>query len=143
MRNIVDHYCHDAQLFFRDLALELGPPEDIELAMRVTRDIFHVLRDRIMPEQSMQLVSQLPMLLEGMYVDGWKITKARTESVTLEEFMNDLRSEDPAAGHDFANDEEAKLKIRAVFDTLRRYVDGGELRHLCAQLPSAFTQVII
>lgn len=137
----IDKYCREANKFMKKLALQMGQPDDLEQALRIVRSVFHTLRDRIAPEESMHLVSQLPMILKGIYVDGWKMSQ-QSGSKSLEDFLCDLRASDMAAGYDFANDEAAQQKVRAVFSALRQYIDDGELRHIIDGLPTEIANII-
>jgi len=37
---------------------------------RIVRSVFHVLRDMLSTEESLQLIAQLPMALKSLYMDG-------------------------------------------------------------------------
>jgi uncharacterized protein (DUF2267 family) len=136
-------YAEEGNKFINNLAEALGNPEDLSHASRVTHAIFRALRGRITTEQSMHLISQLPMALKGIYVDGWKITKEQSNSKTETEFFDDIRDNSPAyAGRDFGNDQEMRETIRAFFHVLRTYVDEGELRDISQQLPAGIADLI-
>jgi uncharacterized protein (DUF2267 family) len=132
----MNKYVEEATLFFKEVALELGNPNDINAAGRVTAAVLHTLRERLTVEESMHLISNLPMILKGIYVDGWKITKQAYHADTLGEFLNEVREHsrvDP--GRDFGGDDTARERVQAVTRVLRRYVDEGEIRHIKQQLP--------
>ncbi len=142
METIVQKHCDDAQSFFKKLALQLGAPEDIQQAMRLTRAVMHAIRNRITPEESMHLVSQHPLLLKGIYIDGWNISQPLSDSRTMDEFLLDLQRTQPRGGTDFTDIETAKNKIRTVFNALRQYVDDGEYRHLITELPKEIADAL-
>jgi uncharacterized protein (DUF2267 family) len=132
----IQKYAEEANSFFKEVAQELQIPEDTELAARVTTAVFHTLRERITVEESMHLISNLPMILKGIYVDGWKIMKHVYNADTLEEFLNEVRQHAPRTGdHDFGGKQMAKDTVKAVISVLRRYLDEGEIRHIQEQLP--------
>jgi uncharacterized protein (DUF2267 family) len=102
----------------------------------VTTAVFHTLRERITVEESMHLISNLPMILKGIYVDGWKITKHIYDADTLEDFLNEVIQHTPRQdGYDFGGKQMARDTVKAVLRVLRRYVDEGEIRHIQQQLP--------
>lgn len=140
MKNIFDKYCQDGQRFIRDMAMQLGRPGELDHAFRVTKAVFHTLRRRITPQESMHIVAQLPMLLKGLYVDGWEISQAQTESRTLDEFLADLRANDHVAA-DFADEKLAKEKIRRTFNAIRPFIEEGEIVHIMNELPAEIAEV--
>ena len=89
----------------------------------------------------MHIVSQLPLILKGVYIDGWKITDAISNSKTIEEFLAEVRSLD-RVGPDFADDISTRQKIKTVFLAIRQYVDDGEFRHMLLGLPKEIAEEI-
>jgi uncharacterized protein (DUF2267 family) len=132
----IGKYVEEANLFFKEVAAELQTPDDIGHASRVTTAVFHTLRDRITVEESMHLISNLPMILKGIYVDGWKITRQADRTDTLDEFLDEVREHAPReAGRDFGGHQMARDTVKGVLRVLRKYVDEGEIRHIQQQLP--------
>ena len=132
-----EKYVNESNHFINQLADQLGNANDTDLAFRVTRTVFHALRKRIVAEESMNLVAQLPMLLKGVYVDGWNINQEISKSKTFDDFLKDVRSMSNAPqASDFADDEVARTRIKAVFQALREYVSDGELVDIISELPS-------
>jgi uncharacterized protein (DUF2267 family) len=84
----------------------------------------------------MHLVSNLPMILKGIYVDGWKITKDAFHADTLDEFLEEVREHARVyPGRDFGDNQMTREKVQAVTRVLRKYVDEGEMHHIRQQLP--------
>jgi len=138
----MNKYLEEANVFFKDVAIELGNPLDTEHAFRVTVAFFHTLRDRITTEESMHVVSQLPMILKGLYVDGWKMHDAVDRTDTLAEFLEEVRNNSlRTAGRDFGNDQQAIDNLSAVIRVLRKYIDEGEMRHIRQQLPEPIAEL--
>jgi uncharacterized protein (DUF2267 family) len=139
----INKYAEEANHFFKDVARELDNPGDINHASRVTTTVLHTIRDRITPEESMHLISQLPVILKGIYVDGWKITKKQSKSDTLEEFLNEIRQHAvKPPGRDFGNDQQAKENVSAVLKVMKHYVGEGEIKDIKAQLPEPNAEYI-
>jgi uncharacterized protein (DUF2267 family) len=46
---------------------------DHRSAYRALRSVLHVLRNRLTPEQAVHLGAQLPLLVRGIFYDGWRI----------------------------------------------------------------------
>lgn len=122
--------------FLNHLANELGIPDDRKRAGRILRSVLRALRNRLTVEESMQLISQLPMAIKGVYVDGWKISKKQERMKTLDDFMIGVLEEDRlAALSDFTTEEQTKVAIEAVFKTMSRYVSEGEFKDMIAVVP--------
>ena len=81
-----EKYAQESNKFLREVSDELQTREDTDHAYRVLRSVFHTLRDILTSEESMHLISQLPMYLKALYVDGWNMQgKKRIRS--MEEFL--------------------------------------------------------
>jgi uncharacterized protein (DUF2267 family) len=64
-------------------------------AYQATRSVLHALRDRLSIEEAAQLAAQLPMVLKGMFYDGWRPVGKPDRMRTKEEFFNRVSSELP------------------------------------------------
>jgi uncharacterized protein (DUF2267 family) len=95
------------------------------------RAVLHALRDRIGPENAAHLGAQLPMLLRGLFYEGWdptgKPTKERHENAFLAHIARELPR---AAGPD-----EIEAGACAVLDVLSKHIDRGAAVKLVAILP--------
>ena len=99
-------YAQDGQRFVAEVASELGL-DNTEQAERILTSVLHTLRDLLTPEESLHVVSQLPMMMKAIYVNGWRIhNKGRVRS--MDEFIESLLLKSPrTAPQDFGNDEKA------------------------------------
>ena len=68
----LDHTIQQTNIWLKTLADELHI-EDRHDAYRALRSVLHVLRDRLTPEQAVHLGAQLPLLVRGIFYDGWRI----------------------------------------------------------------------
>jgi uncharacterized protein (DUF2267 family) len=135
----INKYADDAQVFLRQVAQELGSIDDVDHAARVTVAVLHTLREKISVEESIHLISQLPLILKGVYVDGWDITREfMSESETLEEFYDEIREHAlRTAERDFGNNQQTKKNVTAVLKVMRNYVSEGEMNHIKQQMPKS------
>ena len=131
-------YAQDGQRFVAEVASELGI-DNKEQAERILTSVLHTLRDLLTPEESLHLVSQLPMMLKAIYVNGWRIhSKGRIKS--MDEFIESLLLKSPrTAPQDFGNDEKAIQRAKGVFKVLRNYISTGEVKDIVSQLPPELT----
>jgi uncharacterized protein (DUF2267 family) len=136
-----EQYAQEAQKFVKEIANELGETGNTGQADRIMTSVFHVLRDILTPEESLHLISQLPMVLKGVYVNGWHLGK-KERIRSKDEFIECLMLQNPrAAAQDFGNDEKAIERSKAVFRVLRNHIAVGEVKDIVAQLPSELTEL--
>ena len=97
---------------------------------RALRAVLHALRDRLSAEGVAALGAQLPMLVRGIYYEGWhpsdKPLKGRRE-----EFLAEIG----AAFRD-ESDVDPESVIRAVLWLLSRHVTMGEIESVKHVLPT-------
>jgi uncharacterized protein (DUF2267 family) len=136
-----EQYAQEARKFIKDVALELGEADNLDQADRIMTSVLHTLRDLLMPEESLHLISQLPMLIKAIYVNGWRLSsKSRIRS--MDEFVDTLKQKNPRVSTlDFGNNEIAIERTKAVFRVLRNHIAIGEVKDIVSQLPSELTEL--
>ena len=129
-----EKYAMKGNEFLHQLEAKLGS-SDRAHAARILRSTFRVLRNHLTFEESLQLLSQLPIAIKGLYVDGWK--KGEHKRIrTIDDFLVEIIQEDGnSAWRDFSNKEEILESVRAVVDTMRVYVSAGEMSQALGTLP--------
>ena len=103
---------------------------DRHLAYLALRATLHALRDRIGPENAVHLSAQLPMLVRGLYYEGWRLAASQTKERTRADFLEHVRSELPRGS---AIDPD--LAARAVFAVMWQKLDLGEVGKVIDRLP--------
>lgn len=68
------------KLWIRDVMLELEW-DDAPIAYHGLRAVLHALRDRLTIHEAADFASQLPMLLRGMFYEGWHRRDTRLPNV--------------------------------------------------------------
>ena len=133
----LNRYVESSSKFLNEVAEELGYPQDVDMALRVVRAVFSAMRDRLTIEESFDIMAQLPMLLKGIYVDGWRPSKQKAKIRDFEQFMAEtLQSDRRAAEVDFGIEAESITEtIQAVFRVLKRHLPKGEVNDITANLP--------
>ncbi len=99
-------------------------------AYHALRAVLHALRDRLTVEGAAALAAQLPLLVRGIYYEGWDPADKPVKERKKEEFLAHVAE---AFRDDPVDPEEV---TRAVFGVLTRHVSGGEVAHLERLLPS-------
>jgi len=130
-------YIHEGEAFIQEIANETETPWDLVRGHRFLRAVLHALRMRLTPSASLQLISQFPMLIKAIYVDGWKITDESQTLRTPGDFIEAVR----AAGGvgliaEFVTDNEVNKAIHAVFAVIKQHVSEGEIKDVLATLPA-------
>lgn len=137
-----ESHSQKAHEFVKEVATELGNPEDTGHAGRVIRAVFHTIRDMVTPEESMHLIAQLPMYIKAVYIDNWKMSGGQATVRSQEEMLAELRQKaGRTAERDFGNDETAMQKVEAIFNVLKRHVSAGEINDIKAQLPEPLAEL--
>jgi uncharacterized protein (DUF2267 family) len=108
----------------------LGWPRDRRnQSYAALRAVLHALRDRLTVEEAAQLGAQLPMLVRGIYYEGWDPTRVPVK-MHRDEFFDRVRQEFP---HDVPGGVEAVTRV--VLETLRRRVTDGEWADIVSTMP--------
>jgi uncharacterized protein (DUF2267 family) len=127
--NIWEHTIQASAIWITDLMSELGWHSQ-EHAYHVLRSVLHALRDRLPIDHVAAFAAQLPMLVRGMYYEGWQPAGKPLRERKKEEFLSHIASA-------FPNDPrvDAEQVAAAVFRVIERQVSAGEVRKLVGVLP--------
>jgi uncharacterized protein (DUF2267 family) len=125
---VIDTTVQKTYRWIRELDEELGGVGRRE-SYQVLRGFLHALRDRLIVDEVAQLAAQLPMLVRGIYYEGWD--PARTPPKWKEpEFIARFAEEaalDPV--------QEPVPALQAAARVLRRHVAPGETEDVLGMLP--------
>ena len=137
-----NQYAQEGNTFLKHYAKTLNLSDDKEKAGRILSSILHALRELISTEESLQFISQLPMFLKAVYVNGWN-THKRRKAKNLTEFIDLVRQYNGVTSvNDLESDEVAENYIRSTFIELRRYVSLGELEDIRTELPKDLKHMV-
>ena len=136
-------YAQKGEEFVKEIAKELGCSNDIKKAGRILRSTLHVFRDQSSPEESLQLISQLPMLIKAIYVDGWRMNRQGNHIRRLDEFAAKVKEVDSFSGsEDFTSEEQSLSAIKAVFRVMKAHVSEGEIEDVRRTLPEGLRPLL-
>jgi uncharacterized protein (DUF2267 family) len=110
--------------------------DDRQHAYVLLRAVLHTLRDRIGPEVSVHLAAQLPLLVRGIFYEGWD-PGATPQKLTLDEFINRVERE-----ANLRSAAEAASGARAVMQVLWDELAPGTMDHVIAVLPDEFAVLL-
>ena len=94
---IIETSMHKAREWLAEMAGELGT-DDRHYAYRALRAYLHAVRDRISVEEAAQLGAQMPLLIRGIYYDGWVPARTPASYHTVDEFLTRVAEEAQLAG---------------------------------------------
>lgn len=115
---------------------EQGQLDSTHRAYQVIRAVLHALRDRLSPDVAAHLSAQLPMLLRGLFYEGWDPTTT-PQRMSLSEFLGRVEEEANLKGTSEAED-----ATRAVMAVLWDEVGEGTMEHLMSVLPRDFAVLL-
>jgi uncharacterized protein (DUF2267 family) len=121
----------------REIEQQYGwPKERRNQSYAALRAVLHTLRDRLPVEESAQLAAQLPMLVRGLYYDGWDPSRVPVK-LNREQFLDRVRRE-------FTFDVEGGTEplISTVLRALKRYGTEGEWEDVKASLPKELAAIV-
>jgi uncharacterized protein (DUF2267 family) len=109
-----------AQQWVNELAEDLN--WDNRRAYRLLRSVLHAVRDGLSPAEMTDLSAQLPVLVRGIYFEGWQPRESRAWERNKDDFVTRVTV-------DFADDlpGDADAAIAAVFRLLDRHISQGEI----------------
>ena len=104
--------------------------KDEEKAWQMMRGVMHVLRDRLTTDQCAHLSAQLPLVIRGLYFEGWKPSRQPTRLRSREEFLQAVAEE--VAPHPDIDPGQA---IQGTFHVFSRRISAGELNKIKQEMP--------
>jgi uncharacterized protein (DUF2267 family) len=128
--DVFDTTLHKTNSWLNDLMQVLGW-QDRHKAYMALKTTLHALRDRLTVEEVAQLGAQLPMLIRGVYYEGWDPTGKPLRIRHKEQFL--ARIEEEFRGNDRIDPERV---ARAVFTVLANRVTEGEIEDVKHVLPA-------
>lgn len=120
MCNIFESTIQKTNLWLKDVEGVMRTQERAR-SYAALRAVLHVLRDCMPVEAGAKFAAQMPLLVRGVYFDGWK-PRRKPRRLAKSEFFRELRELlRGQAGLD------PGLAARAVFCCLERHVSSGEI----------------
>jgi uncharacterized protein (DUF2267 family) len=106
------------------------PKERRQQSYDALRAVLHALRDRLTVQESSDFAAQLPMLIRGLYYEGWKPSKVPVR-MDKEAFLERVRQQFPYRINVATED-----LVVTVLGALNEYVTEGELEDIRSIMPN-------
>jgi uncharacterized protein (DUF2267 family) len=129
-----DHSLQLTNLWLKELMARLGTG-DRHLAYLGLRTTLHALRDRLAVDEAAHLGAQLPMLVRGVYYEGWRPAGKPLKEHSKEAFLAHVKAE--AHAPEF----EPEPAARAVFGLLAERITAGEIEDVKGVLPKPIREL--
>jgi uncharacterized protein (DUF2267 family) len=134
--DVFERTTHVTNRWLVELGEELGEP-DRQSAYRQMRAVLHAVRDRLTVEESAQLADQLPVLVRGVFYEGWRPSRTPESYHDADELLRRVAMEAHLAG-----ETEASYAVAAVWRVLCRHVSEGELTDVRGVLPEPVRRLL-
>lgn len=125
---VFDKTLQTTNLWLNEIGQEIGP--DRQRCYHALRAVLFALRDRLTVEEASDLSAQLPMLVRGIFYEGFRPTtmpqKIRTQDEFLAKINQHLQNIRPLGADEAA---------RAVFRVLDKHIPRGEMEQVKNMLP--------
>jgi uncharacterized protein (DUF2267 family) len=133
---VFDASLQKTQVWLNDLMLELGWEQKPQKACLALRTALHALRDRLTVQEAVHLGAQLPILIRGVYYEGWKLAgkpvKERHKSEFLDHIAKAFRDDDTV---------DPEKVMRAVLKVLACHISTGESDNVKHILPKSLQEL--
>jgi uncharacterized protein (DUF2267 family) len=131
----LDHAINTTNEWLKNVMQELEW-DDRHRAYHAMRAVLHTLRDRLPVNEAVDLGAQLPMIIRGLYYEGWRPADKPVRERSREEFLAHVTDA-------FLFDVEADSEqiVRAVFKVLSARVSPGEIEDIKQTLPGAVREL--
>ncbi|HUS54469.1 MAG TPA: DUF2267 domain-containing protein [Thermohalobaculum sp.] len=127
---VFDEIVHTTNTWLHEITSRLGW-DDRQKGYRVLRASLHALRDRMPVAEVAHLSAQLPILLRGVFFEGWRPSATPTKVRSVDEFLSGLRD---AFSED--RDFDAEAAFREVISVMRFHISAGEMDDVWRTLPA-------
>jgi len=117
----ISHAVQQSQEWLKELrdAAELSDETE---ALSVLRAVLHQLRDRLTIEETAQLSAQLPLLLRGVFFEGWQPSRVPDRSIRSQQQFFDA-----VLSRLLPRALPPEPMVRSVFAILAHHIDPGEI----------------
>ena len=126
-----NHTAQEGNIWLKAIAGQLHL-EERHHAYSALRATMHALRDRLPPDGAVALGAQLPMVVRGLYYEGWRIAGKPVKDHTVDAFCDHVADELPP---NFPMDPLAVTK--GVFEVIFKEIDPGETAKIIDQFPAS------
>ena len=126
--------------WLRDIGNQLGD-DNRRHAYLALRGTLHAVRDFLPIEESAHLSAQLPMLVRGIYFEGWNPTNALAKDRSRESFLSRTEHALERALWNEDHQIDTEKAARAVLRVLSDRISAGEVEQVRHVLPEPIREL--
>ena len=126
---VIDHTVELTHLWINELAERLSWSSQRD-TLRLLRTTLHSIRDHLNVDESAQFSAQMPLIIRGMYFEGWVPKNTPVKQRSAGAFVTDIEAE---VGD--VLDYRGREDIECVFHLLNNKISRGEVDDIRANLP--------
>lgn len=118
----LDHAPQVVASWLGEICDDMGWGPEKGRAYLLLRSTLHAIRDFLSVNEAVDLAAQLPLLVRGIYYEGWTPAKTPVKPRNKSDFLARVAApftDDPL--------EDTEVAVGAVLDVLDRHVSGGEI----------------
>lgn len=130
-----DKHCKEANEWLLEIGDRAGYPDRTDWSYGCLRAVLHTLRDRTTIEEIFQFSAQLPVLIRGIYFEGYKPT-GKPDKMNAEEFMYRIKK-DLGNSNPISSDEAFRVVLEILYDR----TSTGEMDDIRGQMPKAIQNI--
>ena len=126
---VFDETLHATNTWLHEITSRMGW-DDKQKGYRLLRVCLHALRDRLPVGEAVQLGAQFPILIRGVFYEGWRPSTVPLKTRAIDDFVSPIRdvfSNDP--------DFDAEAAFREFVDVLKMHVSAGEIEDVQSAMP--------
>jgi uncharacterized protein (DUF2267 family) len=125
--SVFDTTIQETNNWLNDISSEMGDSRK-KVAYHALRGVLFALRDRLPFDALFDLTAQMPMLIRGIFFEGYQV-KGKPVKFHKEEFFRRVGNElEPAGYHN------SEVATKAVLHVLNKYISLGESEDIRAVL---------
>jgi uncharacterized protein (DUF2267 family) len=132
---VFDRTLQTTHIWLDDLMETLGW-SDRQDALHALRTVLHGVRDHLPVNDAAHFSAQLPLLVRGVFFEGWQPAKTPLKERSGDQFLAHVND-----SFLFKVDADGRQVVSAVFQTLARHVSEGELEKVLHVLPSGIREL--
>jgi uncharacterized protein (DUF2267 family) len=131
-----DKTIHKTNTLLKQIETELGWENQRNMSYAVLRAVLHALRDRLTVQEAADLAAQFPLLVTGVFYDGWNPAIV-PKKIHKDEFIAEIRK-----SFTFSIDRSINEVIIVVLGVLRKHISEGELEDVLSVLPKDLSSML-
>ncbi len=137
LQSAIDASTEKTNLILQDIEEAVGWPKgQRNQSYCALRTMLHLLRDRLPVQESVEFAAQLPLVVRGIYFDGWQPMDVPVK-LNRDDFLLEFRKQ---FTYDLQGD--AAHLVQVVLDVLRRHVSSGQWDDVKDNMPKDLAQMM-